>query len=158
MRSGRIRGLVRGSVAWVIGYGLTLVFVLVGLVDRPGGVFRAAADAYIAAHGFPGASRAPVFLVAVPILVIGAAGYRAGRGLRTGITGRLRAFVQSLRGAGRHRIWQAVAAAVLLAGGYTLAAAIVALLVEAALVGAIAAALLISLVIGIPAATVGALR
>lgn len=158
MAIGRIRGLVRGSVAWMVGYGLTLVLVVVGLVDRSGGAFRGAADAYIAAHGFSGSGGAPLFLVAVPILVVGAAGYRAGRVLQTGLSGRLRAFVQSLLRANQYRIWQAATAAVLLATGYTLAAGFVAWFVETALVDAIVGSLLTSVVIGVPSAIVGAFR
>lgn len=158
MASGRVRGLVRGSAAWVFGYGLTLVLVVVGLVDRSGGAFRGAADAYIAAHGFFGSGRAPLFLVAVPILVLGVAGYRAGRTLRSGLSGRLRAFVQSLLRANQYRIWQAATAAVLLAAGYTLAAVFVALFVETGLADAVVGSLLAGLVIGIPSAIVGAFR
>lgn len=160
MLFGRVLELVRGIVAWALGYGVTFLLVVVGVVDHPGVTFRTVADAYLGAHVFPPLDTLgdPLYLVAVPILVIALAGYHAGRALQTGVGGRLRTSVQSFLGTERYRPWQAVASGVFLAVGYTIAAVVVAYLVEAPLVDAIGGGLLAGLVVGIPAAVVGSLR
>jgi uncharacterized membrane protein YdjX (TVP38/TMEM64 family) len=92
----------------------------------------------------------------VPVLVLGLAGYRAGRALKTGIVGRLRTFFQSLRGSERKRALQAATTAAVLVGGYALIAAVVALLVGASVQSAVVGSLIYGLVVGVPAAVVGA--
>lgn len=154
---GLARGLVRGGAAWAIGYVLALVLVGGGVVDRPGNTLRAAAGAYVDAHVLPGGSLEPTFLVVLPVAVVGVAGYRAGRATRTGVVGRLRAFVQSVRGTERNRLSTATTAAGLLAGGYALAAVVVALLAGASVANALVGGLVYGLVLGVPAAVVGAL-
>lgn len=156
---GRILELVRGSVAWAFGYGVTLLLVVLGIVDQSGDVVRAAAEAYLAAHVVPPleAIEVPLYLVAVPVLVVGLAGYHAGHTLRSGVGGRLRSYVQSMLRTERYRLWQAVLSGTFLAVGYTIAAAAVAVLFEVSLLVVIVGSLLFGLVIAIPSAVVGTL-
>lgn len=156
---GRVLELVRGGVAWAFGYGLTFLLVVFGIVDQSGVAVRAAAEAYVDAHRVPPFDTmvAPLYLVAVPVLVIALAGYHAGHSLQTGIGGRLRSAVQSATRTERYRLWQAILSGAFLAVGYTITAAVVAYLLEAALVSVTVGSLLVSLVIGIPMAVVGTL-
>ena len=152
---GAIRGVVRGGVAWLTGYVLTAVLAVVGVVET-GSVVSGSARAYLAAHSiYP--SGAGV-LIAVPVLALAVAGYRAGRALQTGVVGRLRSFVQSLRGAERQRALEAAISAAVLAGGYAAAAVAIALLVGYSAENAAVGSLVYGLVVGVPAAVVGALR
>lgn len=154
---GRVLELLRGSVAWAFGYGVTFLLVVTGIVDQPGRTVRAAADAYMAAHRLPpfDSIGVPLYLVAVPVVILGLAGYHAGHTLQTGVGGRLRSFVQSALRTERYRLWQALLSGVFLAVGYTITAAAVAYVLEAALLPLIVGSLVVSLVIAVPTAVLG---
>lgn len=154
-----IRGFLRGWTAWVLGYVATLIFVVGGAVETSGGAFGGAASAFVDAHRFVlGDVVDPAFLIAVPIAAVGLTGYRAGRGLTSGLTGRLRSFVRSVTGSDGSRIPQAVRAAVYVAGAYALVASIAALLIGASVGETALTSLLFGLVVGVPAAIVGVVR
>lgn len=157
---GRVLDLFRGTLAWAFGYGLTLVLLVVDLVDGPGTAWRATADVYLGAHVLPpvGASEDPIVLLAVPVLVVAIAGYDAGRAFRRGVTGRIREAVRSFAGKRRRNLTHAVVAGVLLAVGYAVTTAVVALVAEAALLEPVVGSILAGLVVGLPAALVGAIR
>lgn len=156
---GHVMELVRGVLAWAFGYGVTVLLVLLGIVDESGVLVRAAADAYMSAHYLPPFEtiEVPLYLVAVPVIVVALAGYSAGRTLQSGVGGRLRTFVQSRLRTERYRLWQAVVSGAFLAAGYTIAGAVVAFLFEAVLVPVIVGSLLLGVVIGIPAAVVASI-
>lgn len=153
------RGLLRGCAAWIAGYVVTLVLVVLGVVDPPGGTFVGAARSFVGAHRLVlGDVVDPAGLIAVPVVVVALTGYRTGRAVRSGLTGQLRAFVQSVRGTERNRAPQAARAAAYVAGAYALVAAIVALPIGASVGETAVAALLVGLIVGVPAAVVGAVR
>ena len=91
---GLVRGVVRGAVAWLVGLGVTAGLSIAGIVDGSG--VGTAGRTYVSAHAVPPESASVV--VAVPVLAIGIAGVRAGRSLKSGVTGRIRSFVRSVRG------------------------------------------------------------
>ena len=147
---GLLRGVVRGAVAWLVGWLLTLVAGLAGIVD--GGVGGAAA-AYVGAHAVP---PRPAIAVAVPVVAVGIAGLRAGRSTRTGVTGRLRSLVQSVRGTERNRAKTAAVAGGLLAAGYALVGTVVAVVAGGSAATALVGGLVYGLVVGVPTAVAGA--
>lgn len=147
---GLLRGVVRGAVAWLVGWLLTLVAGLAGIVD--GGVGGAAA-AYVGAHAIP---PRPAIVVAVPVVAVGIAGLRAGRSTRTGVTGRLRSLVQSVRGTERNRAKTAAVAGGLLAAGYALVGTVVAVVAGGSAATALVGGLVYGLVVGVPTAVAGA--
>lgn len=154
-----LRGLLRGCTAWIAGYVVTLALVVLGVVETSGGTFGGAAGAFVDAHRFVvGDVVDPVGLIAVPVVVLGLVGYRAGRAVTSGLTGQLRAFVQSVRGTERNRIPKAIRAAVTFAGAYAVVAAVVAVPIDASIVETAVATLLVGLVVGVPTAVLGAVR
>lgn len=149
---GLLRGVVRGAVAWLVGWALTLAAALVGVVAGSG--VDGAAVAYVRAHAVPPQATVGV---AVPVVAVGLAGLRAGRSTRSGVTGRVRSFVQSIRGTERNRAKTAAVAGGLLAVGYAAVGVAIALVVGAAAADALVGGLAYGLVVGVPAAVVGAL-
>ena len=147
---GLLRGVVRGAVAWLVGWLLTLVAGLAGVVD--GGVGGAAA-AYVGAHAIP---PRPAVAVAIPVVAVGVAGLRAGRSTRTGVTGRLRSLVQSVRGTERNRAKTAAVAGGLLAAGYAVVGTVVAVVAGGSAATALVSGFVYGLVIGVPTAVAGA--
>ena len=147
---GLLRGVVRGAVAWLVGWLLTLVAGLAGVVD--GGVGGAAA-AYVGAHAVP---PRPAVAVAIPVVAVGVAGFRAGRSTRTGVTGRLRSLVQSVRGTERNRAKTAAVAGGLLAAGYAPVGTVVAVVAGGSAATALVGGLVYGLVVGVPTAVAGA--
>ena len=145
-----IKGVVRGAVAWLVGWLLTVVAGLAGLVD--GGVGGAAAT-YVGAHAVP---PRPVITVAIPVVAVGVAGLRAGRSTRTGVTGRLRSLVQSVRGTERNRAKTATVAGGLLAAGYAVVGTVVAVVAGGSAATALVGGLVCGLVVGVPTAVAGA--
>lgn len=154
-----VRGFVRGCTAWTIGYVLTLALVVAGVVEPEGGAIDGAARAFFDAHRVVfGDLVDPAVLVAVPVVVVGVTGYRAGRGVTAGLTGRLRSFVQSVRGTERNRVPRAIRAAVYVAGPYALVGTIVAIPVGEPVPETAVTTLLVGLLAAVPTAVVGALR
>ena len=147
---GVLRGVVRGAVAWLVGWLLTLVAGLAGVVD--GGV-GGAATAYVGAHAVP---PRPAVTVVIPVAAVGVAGLRAGRSTRTGVTGRLRSLVQSVRGTERNRAKTAAVAGGLLAAGYAVVGMAVAVVAGGSAATALVGGLVYGLVVGVPTAVAGA--
>jgi len=147
---GLLRGVVRGAVAWLVGWLLTVVAGLAGVVN--GGI-RGAAATYVGAHAVP---PRPAIAVAIPVVAVGIAGLRAGRSTRTGVTGRLRSLVQSVRGTERNRAKTAAVAGGLLAAGYALAGTVVAVVAGGSAATALVGGLVYGLVVGVPTAVAGA--
>jgi hypothetical protein len=147
---GLLRGVVRGAVVWLVGWLLTLVAGLADIVD--GGV-GGAAVAYVGAHAVP---PRPAVAVAIPVVAVGVAGLRAGRSTRTGVTGRLRSLVQSVRGTERNRAKTAAVAGGLLAAGYALVGTVVAVVAGGSAATALVGGLVYGLVVGVPTAVAGA--
>jgi hypothetical protein len=147
---GLLRGVVRGAVAWLVGWLLTVVAGLAGVVN--GGI-RGAAATYVGAHAVP---PRPAIAVAIPVVAVGIAGLRAGRSTRTGVTGRLRSLVQSVRGTERNRAKTAAVAGGLLAAGYALVGTVVAVVAGGSAATALVGGLVYGLVVGVPTAVAGA--
>ena len=59
-----------------------------------------AAAVYVGAYAVP---PQPAVAVTIPVVAVGVISLRAGRSTRTGVTGRLRSLVQSVRGIERDR-------------------------------------------------------
>jgi hypothetical protein len=89
---GFLRGLVRGAVAWFVGFGLTFIAGALGLYGTGSGLTRTV-TASLRAHAVPPTVDAELLVVVVAVAVGGA---RAGRRTRSGVTGRIRAAVESL--------------------------------------------------------------
>lgn len=147
---GLLRGVVRGAVAWLVGWLLTVVAGLAGVVN--GGI-RGAAATYVGAHAVP---PRPAVAVAIPVVAVGIAGLRAGRSTRTGVTGRLRSLVQSVRGTERNRAKPAAVAGGLLAAGYAVVGTVVAVVAGGSAATALVGGLVYGLVVGVPTAVAGA--
>lgn len=148
-----LRGVIRGSVTWAIGYVLTALVVAVGIVGTTGGFFGGTARTYLAAHTL---SVDPAYLLLIPVAALALGGYRTGTSLRTGVAGRLRAAIQSVRGTERNRIRTAATAGGLLAVGYALVGAVVALSVGVSPGSAAVRSLVFGLVVAVPSAVLGA--
>ncbi|WP_254837746.1 hypothetical protein [Natronomonas marina] len=148
---GLLRGVVRGAVAWLVGWALTFAAVVVGVVDRSG--VDGAAAAYVRAHAVPPEATAGV---AIPVVAVGVAGLRAGRSTRSGVTGRVRSLVQSVRGTERNRAKTAAVAGGLLAVGYAVVGVALSLVVGGAVGGALVGGIAYGLAVGVPTAVVGA--
>lgn len=144
------RGVRRGITAWAVGFLLTYVLLSVGALAGETGV-SSAATTYIDAHAL-----VIEYRILVPAFVIGVVAYQAGTSLRTGVAGRIRSFVQSIRGTERNRLHAAATAAGIMAGSYAILTLVVALVVGGALLSALLWSLVYALGIGIPAAAVGA--
>ena len=148
---GLVRGVARGAVAWLVGLGVIVGLSIAGIVDGSG--VGTAGRTYVSAHAVPPESVSVV--VAVPVLAIGIAGVRAGQSLRSGVTGRLRAFVRSVRG-NQKQLKTAATNGVLLAAGYAAVGLVVSALVGGSTADAVVGGALFALVVGVPAAVVGA--
>ena len=148
---GLVRGVARGAVAWLVGLGSTVGLSMVGIVD--GSSVGTAGRTYVSAHAVPPES---AFVVAVPVLAIGIAGVRAGQSLRSGVTGRLRAFVRSVRGGTGEQLKAAATTGALLAAGYAAVGLVVAALVGGSTADAVVGGALFALVVGVPAVVAGA--
>ena len=149
---GLVRGVVRGAVAWLIGLGMTVGLSMAGIVDGSG--VGTAGRTYVSAHAVPPES-APV-VVAVPVLAISIAGVRAGQSLKSGVTGRLRAFVRSVRGGTGEQLKAGATTGALLAAGYAAVGLVVAALVGGSTADAVVGGALFALAVGVPAAVAGA--
>lgn len=149
---GVVRGLLRGAVAWLVGLALTVGLSVLGVVEGSG--LRAAGRAYVSAHAVPPGELSVVLLV--PVAAVGLAGFRAGRSLRSGLTGRIRSFVQSIRGGRRERLKAAATTGALLAVGYAVVGVVVALAVGGSTPDAAVGGLIVASVVGVPAAVAGA--
>lgn len=149
---GPVRGVVRGAVAWLLGWVVTLVAASIGLLESDGSI-AGAARAYVDAHAVPPAATGGLLVV---VVAVGVAGLRAGRSTRSGVTGRIRSFVRSVRGSELKRARAAAVAGALLAVGYAVVGLAVAAAVDATPAAALVGGLLYGLVVGVPAAVVGA--
>jgi hypothetical protein len=149
---GLVRGVVRGAVAWLVGFGVTVGLSVAGIVDGSG--VGTAARTYVSAHAVPPESASIV--VAVPVLAIGVAGVRAGRSLKSGVTGRVRSFVRSVRGGTGEQLKAAATTGALLVVGYAAVGLVVAALVDGSTGDAVVGGALFALVVGVPAAIAGA--
>ncbi|WP_290816610.1 hypothetical protein [Halovivax sp.] len=150
--AGLVRGSIRGVVAWIGGYLLTLAVLVAGVVDAPDGAARTFLEAHTV---LVGAGTDPVTMVAVPVVVLGAVGYRMGSGIESGLVGRLRSSVGSLLGSSTDRTRTAVEGAVYLAVGYAVVAAVAAAVVGTDVGETAVSSLLVALLVGVPAAFVG---
>lgn len=148
---GLLRGVVRGAVAWFLGWVVTLVAAFAGVLDGAG--VAGAAVTYVRTHAVPPSASVEVL---IPVLAVGIAGLRAGRSTRTGVTGRIRSFVQSVRGTERNRAGTAAVAGGLLAVGYAAVGLVVALVLGGPTASALVGGLVYGLAIGVPTAVVGA--
>lgn len=157
---GRLWGLVRGTVAWLVGYLLTLLLAAVGVVETETGLLGEAAGAFVHAHVMPpgAASADPLVLAGVPVLALGAIGYRAGTRRQSGVVGRVRSFLASLRDDDRSRARAALRSGVTIAVGYGLLTAVVALALQLSAGTIAVSAFLTGVVVAVPAAYVGANR
>ena len=90
------------------------------------------------------------------MVAVGIAGLRAGRSTRTGVTGRLRSLVQSVRGTERNRAKTAAVAGGLLAAGYAVVGTVVAVVAGGSAATALVGGLGYGLVVGVPTAVAGA--
>ena len=148
---GLVRGVAHGTVAWLVGLGSTVGLSMAGIVDGSG--VGTAGRTYVSAHAVPPESASVV--VAVPVLAIGIAGVRAGQSLRSGVTGRVRAFVRSVWG-GQKQLKTAATNGALLAAGYAAVGLVVSALVGGSTADAVVGGALFALVVGVPAAVAGA--
>jgi len=148
---GLLRGVVRGAVAWFLGWVLTLVAAFAGVLDGAG--VAGSAVTYVRTHAVPPSASVGVL---IPVLAVGVAGLRAGRSTRTGVTGRVRSFVQSVRGTERNRAGSAAVAGGLLAVGYAAVGLVVALVLGGPTASALVGGLVYGLAVGVPTAVVGA--
>lgn len=148
---GLLRGIVRGVLAWAIGWGLAFVASVLGVVSAPG--LDGVGAAYVAAHAIP---PEPSVVVVLPVVALGVVGFRAGRSTRTGVTGRIRTLVQSVRGTERNRLRTAAVGGGLLAVGYAASGIAVAFVVGSPAVEAVVGGLVYGLAVGVPTAIVGA--
>lgn len=159
---GRLLGVARGTVAWLVGYLLTLGLVAVGAVDGGSGVVGTAARTFLEAHVFPPADAGvePLALAVLPLLAVGAVGYRTGARRQSGLLGRVRSLLASARSddRSRERVRFAVRTGLILAIGYALFTALVALALEIPVGTVAASAFLTALVVAVPAAFVGTMR
>jgi len=149
---GLVRGVVRGAVAWLVGLVATLLAGYAGVLTGASGV-SAAAAAYVGAHAVPPDVSVGLLIV---VLAIGVAGFRAGRSTRSGVTGRLRSLVQSVRGTKRNRLKTAAVAGGLLAVGYAVVGILVGLVIGGQTATALVGGIIYGLVVGLPTALVGA--
>lgn len=145
-----LRGAFRGVVAWVAGVCLTYVLLSVGVVSGRDGA-NGAVLTYLDIHALAVDGR-----LLLPVLVLAVVGYRVGASLRTGITGRIRTFVQSIRGTERNRLLAAATAASIIAGSYAGVALLAALLVGGPVLPALIRSLVVALLVAVPAAVLGA--
>lgn len=108
--------------------------------------------ASIRADGLPPELGVGLPLVGLAVIV---AGVRAGRSTRSGVTGRIQSFVQSVRGLERNRLETAGVAGALLAVGYVVP--VVGLAVGGQSATALVGGFDYGLFVGVSAARVGAL-
>ncbi len=148
-----VRGVIRGIVAWIGGFLLTLGVVVAGIVDAPDG----AARTFLEAHTIlVGAGTDPIAMVAVPAVVLGGMGYRIGRGIESGLVGRLRSSVGSLLGSSSDHTRTAAKGGVYLAASYAIVATVAAAVVGAEVGEVAVSSLLVALLVAVPAALAGA--
>jgi|GEM_PF-5696010 len=154
-----LRGVIRGGGAWAVGYAAMLGLIVLGVIDDTGDLIPGADVAYLHAHQVPvfGAG-VDSWAVIVPVTVLTVAGYRGGRSVRAGLTGRLRAAIEAVRGSKRDRVYAAIGGALTFAGGYTLMALVGAVVVGASIGTAMVGGLGYALVVVGVAAVGGALR
>ena len=112
-----------------------------------------AAAVYVGAYAVP---PQPAIAVTIPVVAVGVTGLRAGRSTRTGVTGRLRSLVQSVRGTERNRAKTATVAGGLLAAGYAVVGTVVAVVAGGSAATALVGGLVYGLVVGVPTAVAGA--
>jgi len=112
-----------------------------------------AAAVYVGAYAVP---PQPAIAVTIPVVAVSVVGLRAGRSTRTGVTGRLRSLVRSARGPERNRARTAAVAGGLLAVGCAAVGLAVALAFGGPTANALVGGLVYGLVVGVPAAVVGA--
>ncbi len=148
-----LRGVVRGAVAWVLGWLLTFGSGLAGLSAAGDGV-SGAANAYIRAHSVPPTLDVGLLIVVVAVAV---AGVRAGRSTRSGVAGRIRSMVQSIRGTELNRARTAAVAGAFVAVGYAVIAAAVALWLGTSAATALVGGLVYGLAVGVPGSVGAAL-
>ena len=108
---------------------------------------------YVGAYAVP---PQPAVAVVIPVVAVGVISLRAGRSTRTGVTGRLRSLVQSVRGTERNRAKPAAIAGGLLAAGYAVVGTVVAVVAGGSAATALVGGLVYGLVVGVPTAVAGA--
>ena len=112
-----------------------------------------AAAVYVGAYAVP---PQPAVAVTISVVAVSVVGLRAGRNTRTGVTGRIRSSVQSVRGTERNRAGTAAVAGGLLAVGYAAVGLVVALVLGSPTTSALVGSLVYGIAIGVPTAVVGA--
>lgn len=150
---GLLRGVVRGGVAWLLGWLLTLAAGVAGLLAGGGGL-ESAATTYVRAHTVPPTLDPELAAVVVAVAV---GGVRAGRTTRSGVTGRIRAAVQSVRGTELNRARSAAVAGAFLAVGYAVVGVTVGLWLETQAATALVGGLVYGLAVGVPASVAAAM-
>jgi len=148
---GLLRGFLGGAIAWLVGFVLTLVAGVAGIYGTGG--FSGTATAYLRAHAVPPALDVGLLVVVVAVAVGGA---RAGRKARSGVTGRIRAAVESIRGTEHAHPRAAAVAGVFVAMGYAAAGLIVGLWVGRHAATTLFGGLVYGLLVGVPTAVVAA--
>lgn len=147
----RVRGFVRGAVAWLAGTAATFAVLLARDAD---GTISEAVRTYVEAHAL-GTRAEPLSLLVIPVFVLGATGFRAGASLRAGVTGRIRDVVQFVRGTERKRYRTAVTGAGFLAVGYAALAGLSGAIVGISAVDAAVRGFVYGVVVCVPAALLG---
>ena len=155
---GSLWSVARGTVAWIVGYLVTVALAVVGAVENGGGLVGGTAAAFVDAHAVPpaadGESLALLAAAAIPVAV---AGYRAGARREAGLLGRVRSLLDSFRG-GESRRRYALRTGLALAVGYALVTGLVAVPLATGVGVAAASAFAIALVVAAPATYVGVTR
>lgn len=156
----RLWDVVRGTVAWTVGYLLTIGLVTLDVVGSGSGILGEAASVFVAAHVVPPAAAGvdPIAVAAVPVVAVGVVGYRAGTRRETGVVGRLRSVIGSFRGGNVARVRSALRSGVSIAGGYALVTTVVAVVLEMAVVTVAVSAFLTALIVAVPATYLGLVR
>lgn len=149
---GPARGLIRGGIAWIGGYLLTLAVVVGGLVEAPDGTARTFLEAHTVVLGGGADPRA---LVGIPLVVLGLIGYRIGDGIGTGVVGRLRASLASVFGSGSNRRRAALVGVGYLAVGYALIVALASAVADVSIAETAVAGLVVAVLAGAAGALMG---
>lgn len=155
-----LRGVVRGTVAWTVGFLLMTGLVVAGVAESGSGIVGAAVSAFVTAHVLPPAEASiePLLLGVVPLVAVGAVGYRAGVRRQSGVLSRLRSALPVGDGSDSSRSRYALRSGGTLAVGYALVTAVAALAIDASVGPVAASAFLTALLAAVPAAFVGTMR
>jgi len=146
-------GVVRGGVAWLVGWLVTLGAGVVGLLSGVDGL-SAAATTYLQAHTVPPSVDPGVLVV---VLAVAVGGARAGHSTRSGVTGRFRSAIQSIRGTEMKRDRTAAVAGAFLAVGYAVVGVAVGRWLGTQAATALVGGVVYGLAVGVPASVAAAM-